>query len=289
MINTLRAAISKLNPRGSGHAAGPKAESILPSAGPGWRSRIFLELAALVMVVLAVVLLLWPRGTSGSTVTTTVPTLPPVTATPTVAAAPSVTPGATATPTVTITPTVIVTPVADPSSSVTASVVQTANTGVASDTLIIALLSGAALFALIGAFYNRITGITGPGGWAITLSPAQRKAAAEAVAKTSPARNAGAVTATGEEPGSGPPSPAAVRDAPQVADSEVTVLTLDYADSLLRTIRTDPPGFLALVAALKIPPQEARLVQMNNDISPELWDFLAQHARSRLAGDAVSA
>jgi hypothetical protein len=252
---------------------GRQVRRLLKSRGPNWRPRVLLEAAALAAVVLAIVLLVVSRQTSDSKVTTSVPALPPVTVTPTVTVTPAVAPSVTVTPAFAVTPTVTVTPTL--SSSATASVVDTTGTGVASDTLALGLLGGAALFALIGAFYNRITGITGPGGWSITLSPRQKKAAANAASKVTKTHTE-AAAASQEQPG------AAAATGTQPTESEVTVLTLDYADSLLRAAQTDPPSFLALTAALDIPPEESQFVRENNDIPADLWEPLAERARDRL-------
>jgi hypothetical protein len=53
----------------------------------------------------------------------------------------------------------------------------------ASDSAALGLIGLAALLALVAAYYDRITGITLPGGGGITLSAAQQEAAAKAAGK----------------------------------------------------------------------------------------------------------
>lgn len=61
--------------------------------------------------------------------------------------------------------------------------IETQTTGTASDTLELGIVGLAALFALIAAFYSRISAVTGPGGIGITLSSEQKSDASKAVAR----------------------------------------------------------------------------------------------------------
>jgi hypothetical protein len=257
-------------------------------------ARTILAFIAVALIVATFVLRAVTLPTSLVKVVTT--PLPAATATATGAA-----PAATATPTVTGTPTAPVPATTVPAASVTPAVAasppsetDTTTSGTASDTLELGLLALAGLFALMAVFYKRITAFTGPGGWGITLSPAQKAAASKAVAKKARSRAASSITsspASGRriEPGARlvqmavkdegtDPGHAldAAKDAVQHV-SEATLQAAQLAQTLLTAAQASPNEFRALANEWGIPVAES-LPVLDGEISNALWERLAERA-----------
>jgi hypothetical protein len=253
-------------------------------------ARIILIFIATALVIVTVVLRIFSMQTS--LVTVVASPLPAATAT---AAAPTttatVTPTATATPTATVAPSVTAAPAASASPP---SETDTTTTGTASDTLELGLLALAGLFALLAVFYNRITAFTGPGGWGITLSPAQKSAASKAVANKARARAESVLTSSHRssgriEPGAhlvqmamdaeGADPPAALNAAKCAVQhvSEATLQAAQLAQILLTVAQKSPEEFPALATTWGIPAAESTPV-LAGDISDALWDRLAERA-----------
>jgi hypothetical protein len=258
--------------------------------------------AALVLAALAVVLRIWNLETSYTQETTGPPTTTPtVTVTPAVTVTPKVVvrpkpktgPPVTATPTLTVTPTITATPILAPSA--VATFTDTVSKGTGSDTLELGILSFAAFLALMAAFFKRIASITGPGGIVFTLNPVQRKKASSAVA--------GRLRASAEKAATRQPPPAdqgeqllqpetarlatstehtpddvveATSETAQQA-GQATVLTAQYAETLLRLARTAPEEFGVVASAWGIPAAE-QLTMLAGEIPDSLWDQLAGRA-----------
>jgi hypothetical protein len=144
------------------------------------------------------------------------------------------------------------------------------------------LLGAGVLLVLAGAFFNRVSKITGPGDIAVEFSPDEKDAAAKAVAArvkdNDPEINRMAKSGDPTNPAK---ANEATRDLAQMA-SKATLDCLQSARALLKVAQTTPEVALTLADEWQIPPDAATAMIHNGEPSPDLWTALADKAVSRL-------
>jgi hypothetical protein len=137
------------------------------------------------------------------------------------------------------------------------------------------LLGAGVLLVLAGAFFSRVSKITGPGDVAVEFSPDEKGAAAEAVAARVK-NNDPEVSQMAKSGAAVDPEKAdeATEGLAQTA-SRATLGCLESARVLLKLARTAPDEALALAREWQIPPAVAEATILSGETSTELWAALA--------------